>query len=230
MDGYGADGRVRENEKTIGKLKMEELVLVGFGGHAKSIVDSIEAAGIYHIAGYTDPKSRCEYHGYKCLGTDDDLAWLFQNGIRKAVVSVGYLGKGNLRNRLYEKLKQVGYQLPAIIDPSAVIGKDVKIGEGTYIGKRAVLNAGTQIGKMSIINTGAIVEHESKVGEFTHIAVGSVLCGSVSVGRKCLIGAGAVVIQEIEIEDEAVIGAGSVILGHIKRAETVYGIVKGTGL
>ena len=209
---------------------MEELVLVGFGGHAKSIVDSIETAGIYHIAGYTDPENRCEYHGYKCLGTDDDLAWLFKHGIQNAVVSVGYLGKGNLRNHLYEKLKQIGYQLPVIIDPSAVVGKDVKIGEGTYIGKRVVLNAGVQIGKMSIINTGAIVEHESKVGEFTHIAVGSVLCGNVSVGRKCLIGAGAVVIQEIEIADESVVGAGSIVLGDVKRAETVYGIVKGTGL
>lgn len=209
---------------------MEELVLVGFGGHAKSIVDSIEAAGIYHIAGYTDPKSRCEYHGYKCLGTDDDLASLFKHGIQNAVVSVGYLGKGNLRNHLYEKLKQIGYQFPVIMDPSAVVGKDVKIGEGTYIGKRVVLNAGAQIGKMSIINTGAIVEHESKVGEFTHIAVSSVLCGNVSVGRKCLIGAGTVVIQGIEIADESVVGAGSIVLGDVKRAETVYGIVKGTGL
>lgn len=209
---------------------MKELVLVGFGGHAKSVADSIEAAGIYRIAGYTDPENRCEYHGYKCLGTDNDLVRLFQNGIQNAIVSVGYLGKGNLRNCLYEKLKQIGYQLPVIIDPSAVVGKDVKIGEGTYIGKRVVLNAGVQIGKMSIINTGAIVEHESKVGEFTHIAVGSVLCGNVSVGRKCLIGAGAVVIQEIEIADESVVGAGSIVLGDVKRAETVYGIVKGTGL
>lgn len=207
---------------------MEELVLIGFGGHAKSMADSIEKAGIYHIAGYTDPENRCEYHGYKWLGTDEDLLRLFQDGIRSAAVSVGYLGKGNLRNRLYERLKQIGYQLPVILDPSAVLGEDVTIGEGTYIGKRAVINTGVQIGKMSIINTGAVVEHESKVGEFTHIAVGSVLCGNVSVGKRCLVGAGAVVIQEVKIEDEAVIGAGSVVLDHVKRKETVYGIVKGT--
>ena len=47
---------------------MEELVLIGFGGHAKSMADSIEKAGIYHIAGYTDPENRCEYHGYNGWG------------------------------------------------------------------------------------------------------------------------------------------------------------------
>ena len=35
----------------------EKIVLIGFGGHAKSVIDSIEASGEYKIAGYTDIKT-----------------------------------------------------------------------------------------------------------------------------------------------------------------------------
>ena len=33
---------------------MEDIVIVGFGGHAKSIADCIERMGKYRIVGYTD--------------------------------------------------------------------------------------------------------------------------------------------------------------------------------
>ncbi|WP_156032724.1 hypothetical protein [Selenomonas sp. FC4001] len=42
---------------------MEDIVLVGFGGHAKSVADCIEREGKYHIAGYTDVK-------LQVIGTD----------------------------------------------------------------------------------------------------------------------------------------------------------------
>lgn len=209
---------------------MEELVLVGFGGHAKSVVDSIEETGIYHIAGYTDPEERCAYHGYRCLGTDEALPDLFKDGIQKAFICVGFLGKGNIRNQLYNRIKEIGYQIPIIIDPSAIVSETAQIGEGAYIGKRAVLNAGAQIGNMAIVNTGAIIEHESRVGAFSHIAVGAVLCGNVSVGDNCLVGAGTTVIQEVWIGDGTVIGAGSVVLGNVKKGCIAYGVVKGTGV
>lgn len=207
---------------------MEDIILVGFGGHAKSVVDSIESSGIYHIVGYTDSEKTHDYHGYQCIGTDEVLNEYFKYGIHKAFIAVGYLGKGNLRHHLYERLKQIGFQIPAIIDPTAVVGRDVEIGEGVYIGKKAVINAGVRVEKMSIINTGAIVEHESSVGEFSHIAVGSILCGNVSIGKECLIGAGTVVIQGKKIDDRVIIGAGSVVLSHVPKGKTVYGVVKGT--
>ncbi len=190
---------------------MKELVLVGFGGHGKSVADCIERQGKYQIVGYTDlkPLDGCKYN---YLGTDEALDTLYHKGIRNAVVCIGYLGKGNVREILYEKLKSIGYTLPIIIDPSALISETAEIGEGTFVGKMAVINAEANVGKMAIINTKALVEHECIVGDFTHIAVGATLCGAVTVGESCLVGASATVLQTLTVGDHTVIGAGSLIV------------------
>ena len=44
---------------------MNDIILAGFGGHAKGVIDSIEKSGLFHITGYTDPEFRGEYRGYK---------------------------------------------------------------------------------------------------------------------------------------------------------------------
>lgn len=188
---------------------MEDIILIGYGGHAKSVADCINRQGKYNIVGYTDYKKYdCRY---KYLGTDDILNELYEAGIKNAVICIGYLGKGNIRERLYIKLKKIGYNLPAIIDPSAIVSKSAHICEGVFIGKYAIINVDAYVGKCCIINTGAIVEHECCIDDFTHIAVHSVLCGQVSIGKACLIGANATVIQCIKVPDNVVVPAGSVV-------------------
>lgn len=205
---------------------MEDIVLAGFGGHAKSVIDSIERGGKYRIAGFTETHKCPEYHGYSCLGTDDELDEIYKNTAKKAFVCIGYMGTGDVRESLYARLKTIGFALPTICDPSAAVSEASGIGEGTYVGKNAVVNAGASVGKMCIINTSSVIEHDVCVGDYSHIAVGTVLCGQVRIGERCLVGANATVIQGITIGNNVIIGAGSVVLRDIQDNEKVYGVVK----
>ena len=183
---------------------MENILLVGYGGHAKSIGDCIERQGIYKIAGYTDIIQR--ESDYEYLGTDERLQ--------------EYYERGEIREKLYKKLKCIGYELPVICDPSSIISSTAYIGEGTFIGKNAIINAEAYVGNACIINTKALVEHECKVKEFSHIAVAAVLCGQVQVGRAVLVGANATVIQCMDIPDRSIIPAGVVVRkGYFKRGK-----------
>lgn len=186
---------------------MENIVLVGFGGHAKSVADSIERQGKFSIIGYTDFAEHKSKYPY--LGTDDVLPDIFKKGTVNACICVGYLGKGNVREKLYLKLKEIGFCLPVILDPSAVVSDSAVIHEGTFIGKLCVLNADAVIGKCCIINTGAVIEHESVIGDFSHISVGTILCGQVKVGRGAFVGANATVIQCRDVNEYEIVPAGS---------------------
>ena len=188
---------------------MEDIILIGFGGHARSVADCIERQKRYRIAGYTEKEKKETRYSY--LGTDDMLPELYYSGIHYAFVCVGYLGKGNIRNELYARLKNIGFKLPIIIDPSAIVSDTAQIGEGTFIGKDAVINAEAKIRKMAIINTKVLIEHECMVGDFSHIAVGAVLCGQVTVGRETLVGANATVIQGVNVPAHAIVAAGETI-------------------
>jgi len=201
---------------------MRELVIIGYGGHAKSVIDSILRSNEYDVIGYTDVENKGS-ETIKYLGQDDRLNGLFNSGVHLAFFGLGFMGKSYIRSSLYKKLKPIGYSFPVIVDPSAIVAKNVRIGEGTFIGKRAVVNADSIIGKNCIINTGAIVEHENSVGDNTHVAVGATLCGNVSVGSQCLIGANATVLQGVSIGNNSIIGAGSVVLSDVEEGTTVMG-------
>ncbi len=194
---------------------MEKIVLLGSGGHAKSVVDAIEAQAAYEIVGFTDSLSQKEftYRGYGVLGTDDCLEMLYASGIHHAFVCVGYLGRGTVRNRLYAQLKEIGFIVPAVIDPTAIIASDAAIGAGTFVGKRTVVNAAAKIGEMVILNTGSIVEHDCVVGAFSHVAVGAVLCGGVHLGEGSMIGANATVIQGVTLPENSFVKSGSMRKG-----------------
>ncbi len=192
---------------------MQDIVLIGFGGHAKSVVDSIEQQGKYRIAGFTEKEASVgkKYKDYKVIGMDKDLADLYKQGISNAFITVGYMGRGKVRNQLFAKVREIGFKLPNIIDNTAVLAQDVELGEGVFIGKRAVVNANVCIGDMCIINTAAIIEHDCVIGDFSHVAVGAVLCGECKIGKGVFVGANATVVQQREIPDRCFIKAGTVV-------------------
>ena len=207
---------------------MEDIILLGLGGHAHSVVDSMEHAGKYNIIGFLDTEEmqgKC-FRDYRVLDTDDALQNYFDKGIRNAFVTIGFMGHGEIRNRLYRQLKDIGYRIPNIIDNTAAVSQNAVLADGIFIGKKAVINANARIGEMCVINTGAIVEHDCMVGGFSHIAVGSILCGGVSVGEQTLIGANATVIQERKIGRKCIIGSGTIVRKDVED----YHMVRGYGM
>ncbi len=197
----------------------EKIILLGCGGHAKSVADAVETSGDYEIAGFVDNirNDEFEYRGYKIIGCDSQLQEIYNSGIHYACICVGFLGKGSVRNKLYTCLKEIGFYLPPIIDPSAILAADVKVGEGAFIGKRAVVNSNAAIGKMAIINTAAVIEHDCVIGDFSHIAVSSVICGEAHIQENSFVGANATIIQGMNVGIGAVIGAGSVVVKNVEE-------------
>lgn len=74
---------------------MEKIILLGAGGHAKTIVDTLEQQGKYEIAGFVEKDNReaFTYRDYSVIGTDDELRNLYRSGIHVAICSIGYLGE-----------------------------------------------------------------------------------------------------------------------------------------
>lgn len=210
----------------------EKLVVIGSGGHARSIIDSALDCGQYDVVGVlsSDESDWVPYRGVECIGADSDATDVFAKGCHAAALGIGFMGgTTQLREGLCREYASVGYSFPPIIDPSAVVSASSTIGEGTFIGKRAVLNANSHVDSFSIINSMALVEHDCTVGAFTHIAVGAVLCGGVHIGRGVLVGANATIIQGLDIHDYATIGAASLVLRDVPADTRALGVYNGEG-
>lgn len=200
----------------------KKLLLIGGGGHCRSVLSSVLALNKYEAIGIVD-YTDTSVLGVSVVGQDKDLPDLKNAGWTDAFITVGSIGYTSLRRRLYQMVVDNGFYIPAIIDATAIVAQDAIVEEGCYVGKGAILNTGSRIGRCAIINTGAIIEHDCLVSEFAHISPGTVLCGQVTVGNNSHIGAGSVVRQQIQIGNNVLVGAGSVVVNDIPSGVKAYG-------
>lgn len=206
-------------------MSKKKILLIGGGGHCKSVLDSLYSKNYYDDIGIIDQKTDTDMVlKAPIIGTDEDLPVLFREGFREAFITIGSIGDPSLRKKLFKKICDIGFDIPNIIDITASVSRNIRLGRGIFIGKKAVINAGAVIGNVSIINTGGIIEHDCQIGDFVHVAPGTTVCGNVTIGNDSHIGAGSTIIQGIQISKEVIIGAGSVVVNPIMDSGKYYGI------
>jgi sugar O-acyltransferase (sialic acid O-acetyltransferase NeuD family) len=204
---------------------MDRIVVVGGGGHAKVLISVLKKSGSYELIGYTDVRDSGELLGIPYLGTDSVLEKMKETiADCCAAVGVGKVEVNAKRLGIVDRLVGLGFRLPVVISPHAVVNEDVTIGDGSVIFDGAVVNTGARIGRASIINTNSTVEHDCIIGDNVHLAPGANLSGGVSVGHNCMIGTGANIIQGIAICADCLIGAGSTVVKDITIPGTYAGI------
>lgn len=204
---------------------IRKLLLIGGGGHCKSIIDSLIGCNTYVRIGIVE-KSRNNYSpilGIPVVGIDEDLEKLKRKGYTDAFVSLGSIGNPSSRKKMFGLISSLGFDIPNIIDNSAVISRKSTMGRGLFIGKHAVVNVGSVLGDGVIINSSATIEHDCTIGAFAHVSPGVVLCGNVTIGEDAHIGAGSIVRQQVKVGKNAIVGMGSIVLHDVPNSMIAYG-------
>lgn len=177
------------------------MYLYGASGHAKVVIDILEANQI-RIEGLIDDNPEVnELLGYPVFHQRNDLSPL--------IISIG---NNQIRRKIAEKLD---VEFGTAIHPSAVVSSKATVAVGTVVMQGAIIQSCAQIGKHCIINTGASVDHECIIGDYVHISPHATLCGNVHVGEGSWVAAGSVVLPGVKIGKWSVIGAGSVVAKDI---------------
>ncbi len=196
-----------------------EIILIGGGGHCKSVIDVIEAENKYKIAGIIDVPEKLghEVLGYKIIGNDNDIP-NFAKQYKYFFITVGHIKIPDLRIKLFNFVKKEEGEFPIIISPNAYVSKHAKVGEGTVIMHNVVVNADTKIGNNCIINNKALIEHDCFIGNNCHISTSAVVNGGLQIEDNCFIGSNSVTKQYISIASNTIIGAGAVVTKNITES------------
>ena len=117
----------------------------------------------------------------------------YESFLQEYDTAVAALGDNNMRLHWTEKLMEAGYQVPAIIHPSAVVSPSAVIGNGSFIMQNAVINTHTTVEHGVLINSGAVVDHDSFIGRGAHIGLGSVVKSNCKIAPKQKVEAGEVI-------------------------------------
>jgi sugar O-acyltransferase (sialic acid O-acetyltransferase NeuD family) len=192
-----------------------EIVVIGGGGHAKVLIGVLRKLD-RTVLGYTDRCDRGMLLGVAHLGEDDALpAVAVAHPGCGALVGVGKVDAAPLRLSLQQDAAAIGFDVPVVVSPDAVVNEDVRFGDGTMVFDGVVVNSGAATGRACILNTHATIEHDCILGDDVHVAPGATVSGGVRIGDHCMIGAGATITHGVSICAGCVIGAGAVVVGDI---------------
>lgn len=121
--------------------------------------------------------------------------------------------------------------VPARIEPGAIIREKVDIGKNAVIMMGAIINIGAVIGDGTMIDMGAILGGRATVGSNCHIGAGAVLAGVIEpasatpviIEDGVLVGANAVIIEGVHVGKNAVVAAGAVVIDDVPDNAVVAG-------
>lgn len=203
---------------------MNDIVLIGAGGHASSCIDVIEAEGRFRIAGLvgTDAELHQRVCGHEVIATDAELRRLAAQ-YRYALITVGHIKSAQSRIRLYEVALEAGFELPVIVSPHARVSAHASVGAGTIVMFGALINANARVGVNCIINSRALVEHDAEVGAHCHVSTGAILNGGVRVGAASFVGSGTLTKQGVSIGTACVVGVGSLLRHDLPDGASYWG-------
>ncbi len=187
---------------------MEKIILIGGGGHCKSVIDVIREEAKFKIAGIIDSNLPIgsSLLGYKILGGDSLIIDLLKD-YNNFHITVGQIKTSTIRKKIANVLLENKATIPNIISPYSHISSFSKLGIGNTILHRVTIQADCEIGDFCILNDHALIEHDVKIGKYCHIATSATINGNVIIEDDVFIGSGAVVVQGSKIKSETFVKA-----------------------
>ncbi len=216
----------KDIDEFIASFKKEKVVIYGAGLGAKQALEIINNRNDIEVIGFIDDASELlkkQISGYKVLGGFDYLKKEALSGNIKNVVLSFH---SEVRKKVFERIKNEipGLKIKTLIDPRAVISKDIGIGEGVFIEAGVVIGPGVSLGNAVIVDLGVTICHDCFIGDFTHLSPGSVLSGVVCIKENVLVGVGASVNSTVTIGENVIITPGSAVMNNVVDNVIVNGI------
>jgi UDP-perosamine 4-acetyltransferase len=190
---------------------VKKIVIVGAGGHCRSVMSTIQNLGKSEVFGIVD----ISYKGIEemimgkpVIGGIDVMKKL---DTRRFLLVLA-VGDNQKRKLIETSLQKNGFEFPNLIHPRSFVDRTARMGKGNIVSCFAYVGPMVNMGDFNIINTGVILEHEVTLGDFNHVAPCSTVCGRVKVSDQVLLGANSVVLPNIGITSEVILGANSTLI------------------
>lgn len=195
---------------------MNDVYVVGAGGHAKVIIALIEALGA-RVGGVFD--GDVARVGSLVLG--QRVQWL--GNLKDPPVDVVVaVGSNRARQKIVGELKH--HRFVSLVHPHAWVAPSAKLGPGAVVFAGAVVQPDVVIGAHAIVNTAVSIDHDCGIADFVHIAPGCHLAGNVEVDEGAFLGVGVAVIPGQKIGAWSTVGAGAVVVTNIAAGVVVKGV------
>lgn len=163
-------GSIKSFEKGI---LQDSLLILGAGGLGRAVAEIAKMSGNFARYAFLDDR----------LGSDFALDALEHLNKYTADFShcIAAFGNNSLREFYTTKIKRLGFQLPIIIHPSALISPSVQIAPGCIIRENVAVSHEVIVEESCLLNMGCLIDHNCHIGAFSNIPMGAVVCNAAQI-------------------------------------------------
>lgn len=192
---------------------MKNLVVIGNGSYARMMKRYVELTGFGEVQAFVVD---AEYVQEKALDGIQVLSFAqfrerFLQEEVELIMGIGYAQMGGIRKRIFEKCKAWNYRFTNYIHPTAIIEKNVQMGEGNNILEGVIIEESVRLGNANLLFGGVLLAHETMIGDYNTFSVRSVVAGCVSIANNCFFGAASTVKDHLIFADCVLVGAGAYV-------------------
>jgi sugar O-acyltransferase (sialic acid O-acetyltransferase NeuD family) len=200
---------------------MRKLLIIGAGGHGRVVAEVAELMQLWDEIAFIDDKLfNSKINDIFVVGRLEDLSSLHQD-YGEAIVAIG---NNKVRLEFLDKLNKIGFKVPVLIHPSAIVSEKTLIDQGSVIMAGVIVNPNVKIGAGCIINTKVSIDHDCVLENGVHLSPGTQLGGTVFVQCQSWIGIGASIINNVVIGKDSIVAAGSAVINDVDANILVAGV------
>lgn len=203
---------------------MKDLYIIGAGGFGREVAWLVERINDvsfeWNLKGFIDDDESIwgsKEDGYPVLG---GCEYLKKIGDVYAVCAVG---SAKVRKKIINKLADSQVRYATLVDPSVIMSKRIRVGEGSIICAGTIITVDVIIGKHVIVNLDCTLGHDDIINDFVTMYPSVNVSGNVEIGECSELGTRAQIIQGKKIVPNTIIGAGAVVVKDIEEKGTYVG-------
>jgi sugar O-acyltransferase (sialic acid O-acetyltransferase NeuD family) len=190
-------------------MVMTRLLVVGAGGHGRSVAEAAELSGQFVVVGFLDDSLPAgeTVLGLPVLGPAASMA----QHLATADQAIVAIANNTVREKLLQQLAAAGFKWATVVHPRAIVSPSAVLGAGSAVMAGAIVGTEARLGGSSIVNCGAVVDHHATVEDFGHLGVNASMAGGTVLGRGAWMQAGAALGYGVRV------AAGEVLLPGAAR-------------
>ena len=202
---------------------MQNIILAGNAITANILYKYIDIDTRYKIIGFTvddDYVTTQAPNNLPCIGLSN-IKENFNPQDVKIIMAIGYTKLNTIREKIYLKLKSLGYTIETYVHPNATILTTYPIGEGSVIMAGSLIEPDAKVGSNCFLWGNTVIAHNAIVNDNCWIAAGAVISGMAKIGSNSFIGVNATISNKVEVGSFNIIG-GSAFISKNTKNNAVY--------
>jgi sugar O-acyltransferase (sialic acid O-acetyltransferase NeuD family) len=120
-------------------------------------------------------------------------------------------------------VSQKGGRFATLIHPTALVGHDVRIDEGSILGPFTQLSCDIRLGRHVSFGTHSNTAHDTRIGDYSQICGSCEINGAAILEEGVFLGSHATILPDARVGAWAYVGAGSVVLRRVAPGAKVFG-------